>query len=136
MAQQTQNIEIPLHDIKPLVEIQDYSFYYLMGIVIVGSVVLLALGYLGYRYLKHRNRFNLRKEHYKKLQSIDLSHTKQAAYELTKYGLTFRDDSERHAKTYEDMVEKLARYKYRKDVEHFDSEVLRVIELYRGMIDV
>jgi hypothetical protein len=34
------------------------------------------------------------------------------------------------------MVEKLEKYKYKKSVDNFDSETLRVIELYRGMIDV
>jgi hypothetical protein len=136
MAQNGHTIEIPLHDIKPLVEIEDYSLYYLLGLSVVVGIVLLALLYLVYRYIQQKNRYNIRKEHYKILQNISLTNTKKAAYALTKYGLTFKNDNERNAKTYEELLEKLARYKYKKDVESFDSDTQRVIELYRGMIDV
>jgi hypothetical protein len=128
--------EIPLHDIKPLLEIEDYSFYYFLGLVTVGVIILVSVLYLLYRHFRTKNRFNLRKEHYKILNSIDLSKTKEAAYKLTQYGATFQEDSPRHQKTYHDMVGKLEKYKYKKSVEAFDSETLRVIELYRGMIDV
>jgi len=132
----TQKIEIPLHDIKPLVEIQDYSLYYFSGVVVVGSFIVLALLYLLYRYLKHKNRVNTRKEHYRLLQNIKLNDPKKAAYELTKYGLTFAHDNGRNEKTYEELIEHLSAYKYKKEVEAFDRETKRYIDLYRGMIDV
>jgi len=128
--------EIPLHDIKPLLEIEEYSFYYFLGIVTVVTLIALGAAYLLYRHFREKNRFNLRKEHYKILNNIDLRETKKAAYELTEYGATFADESERHTKTYEEMLEHLQKYKYKKSVDDFDSETLRVIELYRGMIDV
>ena len=128
--------EIPLHDIKPLLEIQDYSFYYFLAVLTLVSIIVLGGLYLLYRYFQSKKRFNIRKEHNKKLQGIHLKETKKAAYELTEYGSTFKDDSPRHAKTYNDMVDKLQKYKYKKNVDDFDRETLRVIELYRGMIDV
>jgi hypothetical protein len=132
----TQKIDIPLHDIKPLVEIQDYSLYYFSAVVIVGSFIVLALLYLVYRYLKHKNKVNTRKEYYKKLEAINLKDTKKAAYELTKYGLIFADDNSRNAKTYEELIDHLAQYKYKKEVGDFDAQTKRYIDLYRGMIDV
>jgi hypothetical protein len=134
--QNIKTTEIPLHDIKPLLAIDDYSFYYFLGLVSLGIIILSAVLYLLYRYFRTKNRFNLRKEYYKILNSIDLKKTKEAAYELTKYGAIFEEDSPRHQKTYHDMVEKLEKYKYKKSVDDFDSETLRVIELYKGMIDV
>ncbi|WP_457747271.1 hypothetical protein [Sulfurimonas sp.] len=134
--QNMQKVDIPLHDIKPLVDIQEYSIYYFSAIVVVLSILLVAFLYLAYRWIKHRNRFNIRKEHNKLLQEVDLNDAKKAAYDLTFYGATFKDDSLRHLKTYEDLIEKLESYKYKKNVESFDSETLRIIELYRGMIDV
>jgi len=128
--------EIPLHDIKPLLEVQDYSFYYFLTVVTVLSAIILGILYLLYRHFRTKKRFNIRKEHNKILQTINLKETKKAAYALTEYGATFKDDSPRHLKTYNDMVEKLERYKYKKSVDDFDRETLRVIELYRGMIDV
>jgi len=135
MQQAMQN-EIPLHDIKPLLEVQDYSFYYFLALLAVVSAIILGVLYLLYRHFRTKKRFNIRKEHNKILQKINLKETKKAAYELTEYGATFKDDSPRHLKTYNDMVEKLERYKYKKSVDDFDRETLRVIELYRGMIDV
>jgi len=135
MQQAMQN-EIPLHDIKPLLEIQDYSFYYFLALLFVVSVIIIGIIYLLYKHFHTKKRFNIRKEHNKILQKINLKETKKAAYELTEYGATFKDDSPRHLKTYNDMVEKLEKYKYKKSVDDFDRETLRVIELYRGMIDV
>jgi hypothetical protein len=137
MIQPTQDaISIPIHDIKPLVEIQEYSFYYFIALVVIASIILGDILYLLYRYLKHKNRFNLRKEHYRLFKNVDRSHPKQAAYALTKYGLTFRDDDARHAKAYDAMVEKLQKYKYKKDVEMFDKQTQHYIELYEAMLDV
>jgi len=134
--QNMQSQEIPLHDIKPLLEVQDYSFYYFLVLMGVVTIVILGSIYLLYKHFREKRKFNLRKEHFKLLQDIDLNETKSAAYRLTEYGATFANDSERHQKTYHDMVEKLEKYKYKKSVENFDSETLRVIELYRGIIDV
>ena len=134
--QNMQNNKIPLHDIKSLLEIQDYSFYYFLGVVSLLLVLVLAVSYLLYRYFKNKKIFNIRKHHHQLLNSIDINETKKAAYELTQYGATFKDDSERNLKTFHDLIDRLEKYKYKKSVEAFDSEALRVIELYRGMIDV
>ena len=134
--QQTMQNEIPLHDIKPLLEVQDYSFYYFLAVMAVVVTIVLGILYLLYRYFRTKKRFDIRKEHNEILHKINLKETKKAAYELTEYGATFKDDSPRHLKTYNDMVEKLEKYKYKKSVDDFDRETLRVIELYRGMIDV
>lgn len=131
-----ENYDIPLHDIKPLLEIQEYSLYYLIALISVAAIVLLGVLYLLYRWLKHRKRFNIRKEHLKALKSLSFEDRKKGAYALTLYGATFKDDTPRHAKTYAELVERLAEYKYKKSVAPFDAETLRYIELYIGMIDV
>jgi hypothetical protein len=128
--------EIVLHDIKPLLQIDDYSLYYLIALITVITLIVVGGLYLLYKYLRDKKRFNIKKEHYKILQNINLNETKKAAYDLTHYGATFKDETPRHLKTYLDMVDRLQQYKYKKSVEDFDSETRRVIELYRGMIDV
>ena len=134
--QNLQHNEIPLHDIKPLVEIHEYSLYYFIGVSLLVALLLLGFGYLVYRWLKNRKKFNRRAEHYKLFNKVDYSNPKKAAYDLTLYGATFKDDDERHAKAYENMIEKLEKYKYKKHVENFDADTLHIIELYREMIDV
>jgi len=134
--QNMQKTEIPLHDIKPLLEIHDYSFYYFLAILFVATIVVLGVLYLAYRWLKNRKKFNVRAEHYRLLKNVDYKNPKKAAYEITHYGATFKDDSERHQRAYENMLQHLEKYKYRKDVEDFDAETLHYIELFEGLIDV
>lgn len=128
--------DIPLHDIKPLLEVQEYSFYYFIAIVSVVSIIMLAGLYLLYKYFRERNRYNKRKDHFAVLEALELANTKQAAYALTHYGATFKDDTPRHLKHYDLMVEKLQKYKYKKSVEAFDEDTLRQIDIYKGMLDV
>lgn len=131
-----QNYDIPLHDIKPLLEVQEYSLYYFMTLCLLGVLLLLGLAYIFYKNFKAKKRFNIRQEHRKLLKNIDLKDTKNAAYSITLYGLTFKDDSPSHREMYKNLSQRLEEYKYKKSVESFDEEVLGYIELYKGMIDV
>ena len=128
--------DIPLHDIKNIVEVQEYSLYYFIGVVATSLIVLSALSFLVYKYIQKRNAYNERKEHYKILQNIDFSDTKKAAYAVSLYGATFKDDGERQAGMYENISQHLEQYKYKKNVASFDKETLSFIELYVGMLDV
>ena len=133
----TQQIpDIPLHDIKPLLEIEEYSFYYLVALIAVAVIILGGVGYLLFKYLQRRNRFNVRAEHLKVLHTIDFNDAKKAAYDITQYGATFKDDSERNRNAYESLVEHLEQYKYKKYVSEIDEETKHLFERYRGMIDV
>ncbi len=133
---QEQSYDIPLHDIKTIVEVQEYSFYYLLVISLIAAVIVLGLIYLIYKYLKNRNTYNERKEHFKILNELDLNDTKKAAYAISLYGATFKDDGDRQKGMYENLTSRLEAYKYKKDVDAFDKETLSFIELYKGMIDV
>jgi len=131
-----ENFDIPLHDIKPLLEVQEYSLYYLLAVSIVMLIILVGLIYLFVKWLKIRNAFNIRKEHYTLLNAITFKDSKRSAYDVTFYGATFKDDSPRHYEMYKNLTQRLEIYKYKKDVEELDSEVLSYIDLYKGMIDV
>lgn len=135
MAQE-QSYDIPLHDIKPIVEIEEYSFYYFLGASLLVIVFIFAVAYILYKWLKKRNVYNVRKEHFKLLNGLNLDDTKQSAYDITHYGATFKNDSPRHTEMYENLIGRLERYKYKKEVDGFESEIYGYIELYKGMIDV
>lgn len=130
-----QTYDIPLHDIKPLLEVQEYSLYYLVGLTLIALFLLASVVYFIYKWFRNRNKFNLRKEHLKLLNEIDVNDTKNAAYQITTYGYTFKDDSPRHTEMYKNLTQRLDAYKYKKNVEKFDGEVEGYIELYKGMID-
>ncbi len=128
--------DVPLHDIKTVVEVQEYSFYYLLGTVFLCILVLIAFGYFIYKYIQKRNAYNERKEHLKLLNSLDLSDTKNAAYAISRYGLTFANDGQRESEMYKNIISRLEQFKYKKSVEEFDRETLGYIELYKDMINV
>jgi len=130
------NIDIPIHDIKPLIEIEDYSFYYFIALCLIGILILIGVLYLIYHFYKHKRKFNIRKEHFKLLNNIDFKNAKKAAYNVTYLGYTFKDDSQRHERAYEDLLHRLEQYKYKRIVDKMDSETIHFIDLYRGMIDV
>lgn len=131
-----QNYDIPLHDIKPLLEVEEYSLYYFLGTGVITAFIIIAIIYLLVKYFKSRNAFNIRKEHYRLLSAVDFSDAKRAAYDITFYGNTFSDDGPRQSEMYKNLVDRLELYKYKKSVDKIDSEVVAYIELYRGMIDV
>lgn len=136
MENQPEAFDIPLHDIKPLIEIQEYSMYYLIGVSVIGVVLFLALAYLAFKYFKNRNQFNIRKFNLNKLKTIDFSEPKKAAYEITSYGLVFKDDSERHSRAFTSLQEDLESYKYKKNVDDFSDDTKHLFEIYLGMLDV
>ena len=136
MQGQNKSFDIALHDIKPIVDIQEYSFYYLLGASLFVLFIILGLIYLMYKWIKAKNAFNIRRENIKIINSLNLSETKDSAYTITSLGLVFKDDTPEHTQIYDNLVQKLESYKYRKEVEEFDSEVLSLIEQYKGMIDV
>jgi len=131
-----EKIEIQIHDIKPLIEIEEYSLYYLLGLSAL--VILLACGvaYLAYKWYKKRKAFNIRKEHKKLLSALNFKDTKKSAYAITFYGATFKDDSPRHVEMFQNLTQRLEDYKYKKSVEKFDKDTLGYIELYKDMLDV
>ncbi|MDF1876437.1 hypothetical protein JHD47_01225 [Sulfurimonas sp. SAG-AH-194-L11] len=131
-----QTKDIPLHDIKPLIEIQEYSLYYFSALVFIASVVVLVLVYLLYKYIKNKNSFNIRAEYLKQLKAVDLSNPKRAAYEITLYGALFEADSEEHKKLYSALVKELETYKYKKDVDSFSEETKHSIKNYVGILNV
>ncbi|WP_345992375.1 hypothetical protein [Sulfurimonas sp. HSL-1716] len=128
--------EIKIRDIKPLLEIQDHSIYLFAALIVIALIILFGSAYLIFRWYKNKNRINIRKSAYKKLLQVELFEAKKAAYEITKYGYLFKDDSQRNRDMYHNLVERLEKYKYRKDVQDFDEEAKSYFELYKGMIDV
>jgi len=130
------SVDIPLHDIKPLVEIEDYSFWMLNGLIVAVVLISAALLYLLWRYLSERRRYNHRKTCIKALENVSFANAKEAAYAISRHGLCFADDSPRLQAAYNNLVSKLEPYKYKKTVEKIDDDTISYYHIYVGMIDV
>jgi ATP-dependent Zn protease len=133
---QQQSFDIPLHDIKPLVEVPDNSFILFMALVVVAALFIVAVIYLLVLFWKRRKKENSRKEAFAALKNIDFKDAKQSAYAITKYGLIFADDAPRNKEAYENLINRLAPYKYKKSVDDIDDECKSYYKIYLGMIDV
>jgi len=128
---------LPLHDIQGLVEVNDHSLLMLIVLVLVTSFLLISALYFLWKYFSKRKRENLRKKAYKELKNIDFSDVKKAAYDITRLGYIFKDDSDRVANKYYSLVEKLESYKYRKNIDkNFDQESIAYYKNFIEMIEV
>lgn len=126
--------DIPLHDIKPLVEVPDNSLLYLTALGIVSAVVTLLLLFWAWKLYKESKKVNLRKSYLQSMHSIDLSSPKQAAYEISAYGKLLAQ-SERELELLENLDRRLSHYKYRKNVEEIDDETLGYYHLFLEVLD-
>ncbi len=123
-----------LRDIKPLVEIPDVSFYiYLLFIVVVTSLAALLVYFI--IKLLSKKKINKEKEILQMLRSMNLSDAKKVAYTFTKYAKFLVKDESR-ARLYEDLVRKLTKYKYKKDVPPLDEDIKKEIQLFLRVHDV
>ncbi len=128
------DLNIPLNDIAPLVEIPDYSLYYFIAVVLIVVALSLALILALLKQIRKR-RINLRKERFNALSSIDFSDPKRAAYTISELGRVFASDNERTEKAYHNLFERLAPYKYALKVEMIDEETIGYYRLYLEIID-
>ena len=128
--------DIPLHDIQPLMEVPDSSFAFLVIVVLVVVVLISSVLYLLFGYFKKQKKINIRKEHFKALKKVDFKDPKKAAYQITFYGRLFSDDSERMHEAYNNMVDYLEDYKYKKSVAPINDESRSYYKIYLEMIDV
>ncbi len=126
--------DIPLHDIKPLVEVPDNSLIYLGIVAFVLVLVVIMAGVWLYRYFTKAKAKDMRKSYLQKIHNIDTSNAKQAAYEISAYG-RFLAENERAKDMLDNLDNRLSKYKYKKEVEALDEETLGYYKLFLEVLD-
>ena len=124
------NATVQLKDIKPLVEIPDNSFYLYSGLILLAVVIVGALGYFLYTKIVFRKKINLEKTYLEALDTIDWSSPKKAAYKATHYGRLLATD-ERRQELFSQLLPLLEKYKYKKEIDQADEEMIKQFELYK-----
>jgi hypothetical protein len=127
-------MDMPVHDIAPLLEVKDYSFYWFILLIMIVLVGVLSLG----MQMKIRKRpivENKRRMKYEALTRIDMNDAKAAAYAISEQGLFFIDDSNETRSVYERLFERLEQYKYAPVVEAMDEETLDLYRLFLQKIE-
>lgn len=126
--------DIPLHDIKPLVEVPDNSFIYLVSIGVLLAIALIFLLVVMYKMYKKSKIVSLRKVNLKKIHAVDMSNAKEAAYQISAYGKLLAQ-SEKQMQILENLDKSLDQYKYRKEVSSIDEETLKEYKDFLEALD-
>lgn len=126
--------DIPLYDIKPLVAVPDYSFYFFIALVTITIAVAVSAVLFFVRKFRHGGQSE-RQQRYVQLASIDLSDPKKAAYAICEIGRYFARENERSEKAYHNLFERLEPYKYAPSVDSIDDETIGYYHLYLSIID-
>ena len=124
--------ELPIRDIKPLLPIPDISIYLFLGLVIVGLLVTGAVIFFVWRWWQSHRKTDPRIRWLEQLDKIDYKNPKKAAYVMTKYGRLLAEDKRRQ-EILEQLIPRLERYKYRKEVPPLDEETKRFMKLFIEM---
>jgi hypothetical protein len=129
------SMDIPVHDIGPLLEISDYSFAWFIALIAVVLVVITVL-IKQIHSRKKSKEADERKVRYEYLTHIDVTDPKAAAYEIGRQGSFFAQDNEETLDAYRTLFERLEPYKYAPKVEPMDEECLSLYEAYCRIIVV
>jgi hypothetical protein len=127
------SMDIPMHDIRPLLEVQEHSIVWFL--VLVGLIlVIVSLSVKQIRSRKKSKETDERKMRYDYLTHIDVTDPKAAAYEIGKQGAFFAQDSEQIRGAYLALFKRLEPYKYAPKVEPMNEECLALYKAYCQMI--
>jgi len=126
---------IQIHDIKPIVEIPDMSIYIYYSLILL-FILLVCIGiYFIYNLLKPKVKSN-ELIYYEKLQDVDFSNSKNAAYEITKYGKLLAKD-ENQQNLFDELINDLYLYKYKKNITtEFSKETQLKLDIFMDSLDV
>jgi len=123
-----------LIDIKPLIEMSDYSLY----IFIITLLIALFIGYKlykkSYNFAQKRCKIDCMKYYFYKYKNVDWNNPKKAAYEATKYGMYLARDKRRR-ELFIQLRDRLDRYKYKQDYSEVDRETINYYNLYLQVCD-
>ena len=124
--------EIPIRDITPLLPIPDVSVYLFVGLIVVAALVVGVLFYYGWRWWLRHRKSDPRLYWLQQLDRIDYNDPKKAAYIMTRYGRLLAEEK-RQKEILGQLLPRLERYKYKKEVPPLDEETKRYMKLFIEM---
>jgi mannosyltransferase OCH1-like enzyme len=125
---------LTLRDIRALEPIDDISLYLFIIAVVFVSLIIGALLYKLFSTLRARKKENIRKEVLQRLKDVEFDDPKEAAYKITKYARFLATD-ERSERMLEQLLPKLEKYKFIKNVPEFDDEAVQYYNLFLKSVD-
>jgi FtsZ-interacting cell division protein ZipA len=127
----TNQLSSQLRDIKPPVQIDDWSLIWYWSLIILGVLALAAVLFAGYKIWMKLRKTNRRREYLEALKRINWDDPKHSAYEATRLGrLMLTDEEDRLHELYRQMVSELDQYKYKKEVDSVGTEAKSQFDLF------
>ncbi len=126
--------DIPLHDIKPLIEVPDNSFMFLVIVVLVSLFVFIGVVLWFVTLYKRSKDEDMRRSYLEKIHQVDTDNAKEAAYEISHYARILAK-SDRELEMLESLDARLSQYKYKKEVERLDDDTLAYYRLFLEVLD-
>jgi len=123
-----------LRDIKPLLEIPDYSYYLYIGLILLAILVVVGVLFFVIKMAWLNRKVDMKKLYFQRLEAVDWIDSKKSAYAITLLAHHFIDN-EKVKEIYEQTLPLLEPYKYRKDVPSVDKETLRQCDFLVHVID-
>jgi flagellar biosynthesis/type III secretory pathway M-ring protein FliF/YscJ len=121
-----------LKDIKGIVEVSDYSMYYLIALSLIVLIVIWVIIYI-LMQPKARKKPTNRQIALKNLQNINYDDTKEIAYNFTLNAPLFINETNK--KDIDMTLDKLEIFKYKKDVPKMEkdlkSEIKNMIKRFK-----
>ena len=124
-----------LRDIKPLLEIPDYSYYLYFSLIALGIFIVLLLIFFFIRWWLKPKEIEMKQIYFSRLKSVDWSNSKKAAYEVTFFGRALSQENPRIEEMYRQLLPYLEAYKYRPQIKKIDDETMKQYNLLVHIID-
>ena len=110
-----------LRDIKGIVEVTDYSLYYLLGVVGVGTIVVMVLAVWLYKYMTKKDLLTQKKVAMDLLEKFEFGDAKESVYKFSHLAQYAVNDAQR--RELEELLAELEVYKFKKEVPELDDEL-------------
>jgi len=126
---------LKINDIKPIVDIPDYSIYIYYSLILLVVLFIVFVVYFLYRYFKEKNN-KQDKEYLDILKNLDFTDPKQTAYDISHYGRILAK-SERSIRLIEELHHDLEEFKYKKNIDkNIPTNIKAKFDTFLGSLDV
>lgn len=121
-----------LRDIKGLVEVTDYSLYYLLGLIALGLLIVLILGFYIYKRVYRKRAMTQQKLAKKLLKQLEIDDAKESAYAFSHLAQYAVDETQRAR--LQELLDALEVYKYKKEVPQLDPALKKKMQTFIGEV--
>ena len=126
---------LKINDIKPIVQIPDFTIYIYYSLIVVCFLVFMIIIYYIFKLFK-KSEISKEKKYFNILKNIDFKDTKKASYLISKYGRLLAN-SEREKRIIDDIHSSLEMYKYKKNIQsEISIDIKNQFEIFMDSLDV